>query len=242
MRQAREAGDMSSQERLFMSLADGMQHTMLQLALLGEQARVGSEGCETAMWQSVTDISRASLQLLEAYTLVLRLQGSAAPPELEPIALTSLLYDTLHVLEPYAKQAEIALELHMPRRLEPVVSDRTILQAAFVGLGQVIILAQAEADTDQAVVRLGAHRSRHGIVAGWYGHDFQLTNAAFSRAKKLSGWAQQPYSELANGSAAGVFMAESLLESLSRKLHVARYRSTCGLAVTLPACQQLKMV
>jgi hypothetical protein len=92
------------------------------------------------------------------------------------------------------------------------------------------------------VIRLGAHRSRYGVVAGWYSQGLQLTSGALGRARRLGGWAQQPYGELVSGPATGVFIADNLLTAVSGKLHVARYRNATGLAVTLPACQQLQLV
>jgi hypothetical protein len=63
-----------------------------------------------------------------------------------------------------------------------------------------------------------------------------------SRARKLGGWAQQPYGELVSGPASGLFIAENLLAAVSGKLHVARYHNATGLAATLPACRQLQLV
>lgn len=237
---------LSDEEQLFVSLADGVSHTMLQLATLSEismSTEKRSSATRGQDWRLVHDLTRSSLQLLESYTLTMRLQGGSAQPELEPVAVTSLLYDTLHTLDPFAKQLSVALELDMPQRLEPVVSDRAILQSALLSLGQVFVLSQSQAEPQHpSVVRLSAHRGGYGIVAGWYGQGLQLTASALARARKMGGWAQQPYSELVSGPATGVFIADSLLSSVATKLHVARYHNAMGLAVTLPACRQLQFV
>nr|MBP9761874.1 hypothetical protein [Candidatus Saccharibacteria bacterium] len=191
----------------------------------------------------VNDLSRSSLQLLESYTLTMRLHGGSAQPEQEPVAVTSLLNDTLHSLSPYAKQLSITLELDVPSRLEPIFSDRAILQSALLMLGQVFVDAQSQSEPDQpAVLRLGAHRSGYGVVTGWYSQSLQLTSGALRRARKLGGWAQQPYSELVSGPATGLFIADSLLASVSTTLHVAKYHNATGLAATLPSCHQLQLV
>ncbi len=243
MQQSRGAKDFSEQERLFVSLADGMNNTLLQLAMLSEQASTLPTSAVAASWQTVNDISRTSLQLLEGYTLTMRLQGGTAEPELEPVAVTSLLYDILHQLEPYAKQLQVKLELELPPRLEPIISDRAILRSALLNLGQVFITAQSQTDGGQTeLLRLSAHRSRYGVVAGWYSEGLQLSASALSRARKLGGWAQQPYGELVSGPASGLFIAENLLAAVSGKLHVARYHNATGLAATLPACRQLQLV
>jgi hypothetical protein len=47
---------------------------------------------------------------------------------------------------------------------------------------------------------------------------------------------------LVSGPAAGVFVADSLLETLSAHLHVARYHNLNGLAATLQPSQQLQLI
>lgn len=234
---------LSGEEQLFVSLADGVSHTMLQLATLSESAQ-RQTGKTMAEWQAVEDLTRSSLQLLEGYTLTMRLQGGSAEPELEAISVGSLLGDTLQALEPFAKQLSVPLELDISSRMELIYSDRAIVQSALVSLGQVFVTALSEMEDDgiqSGAVRLSAHRTAHGIVTGWYSQGLQLTTGAFARARKLGGWAQQPYSELVSGPAAGVFIADSLLSSVASKLHVARYHNAMGLAATLPTCQQLRL-
>lgn len=242
MQRNHRTNEFSEQEKLFVSLADGINNTMLQLALLSERAQLAPGAAQTEHWQAVHDVSRASLQLLEGYTLTMRLQGGTAEPEFEAVAVTSLLYDTLHLLEPYAKQLQVSLELDVPARLQPVITDRAILQSALLSLGHVFIAAQSESDADTKIIHLGAHKGGHGIVAGWYGQGVQLTTQALRRARRLGGWVQQPYGELVSGPATGVFIADSLLSAVSAHLHVARFHNASGLAATLPACRQLQLV
>jgi hypothetical protein len=232
--------ELNDQEQLFMSLADGVSHTMLQLALLSEQAAQSPRG-QRQHWGTVHDLTQASLQLLESYTLTMRMQGSTSAPELEPVAITTVLQETAHLLEPFAKQLSVHLELDMPQRLTPIMTDRAVLQSALLSLGQVFIAAQSETG-ERGAIRLGAHKSRYGVVAGWYGKQLGLSASALTKARRLHGWARQPLPELASGASTGVFIADSLLRSVSSQLHVARYHNATGLAATLQACQQLRLV
>ncbi|QQS19343.1 hypothetical protein IPL85_03575 [Candidatus Saccharibacteria bacterium] len=241
MRVAKQKKEFTEHEKLFTSLADGVSHTFLQLTRLSEEARF-IPGSQDEQWAAVRDLTGASLQLLESYVHLMRLHGGTAQPLLEPVAVTSLLYDTLHMLEPYAKQYQVDLAIDIPPSLEPVVSDRAILQSALLSLGQVFIGAQSESEHEQRVLSLGAHKGRYGIVAGWYGQGYELSARALTRARRLHGRVQQPLHELVSGSASGVFIADGLLASISSQLHVARYHNTAGLAATLPACHQLQLV
>ena len=236
----RQSNNLGDQEQLFMSLADGMQHTMLQLARLSEAAGdVPRKNKEH--WQQVRELTEASLQLLEGYTLTMRLQGGTAQAVLEPIAVTNLMQETAHLLEPFAKQLEVNLELDMPQRLTPVMTDKAVLQSALLSLGQTFIMAQSETG-ERGTIRLGAHMGRYGVVAGWYGENIDMSARALARARRLRGWARQPMPELVSGSATGVFIADSLLRTVATQLHAARYHNATGLAATLQACQQLRLV
>lgn len=173
----------------------------------------------------------------------MRLHGQLDELQLEPFALSGLLCDVAHQLEPYAKQYGVRLELDMPTQLVPVVSDRSVLQSALASLGQVFVRAEAEADETRPV-HLAAYRSRYGQVAGLYGLHPDMNAAVLRRARSLhtGGVAHQPMAKLVHGSAAGVFVADNLLRSVAARLHVARYHNLTGLATTLPPCSQLQLV
>jgi hypothetical protein len=211
-----------------------------QGAQLNDQERLFL-GLALLRWQEVSILANASTQLAESYALSLRVHGKVTPLELELVTVSSLLYDTATVLEPFAKEYGVELELETGPRAYPVMVDRTVLQSAMTSLGQVFITAQAESDT-HSVVRLSAHRSRYGVVAGLYGDMPGLGADSLRKAHALQGKARQPFQRLVSGPAAGVFVADSLLQTLAARLHVARYHNMTGLAATLHPSQQLQLV
>lgn len=232
---------LSQEEQMFLSLAEQLSHPFTQISRLAELA--GDDGAATAAlrWQTVQAVADSSLQLVESYALSLRVQGHVTPLAIEPVTVSSLLYDTAAALEPFAKQYGVKLELEPGPRVQPIMADRTVLQSAMASLGQVFVLAQAEAD-EPAAVRLAAHRSRYGVVAGLYGNMPGLGVDSLRRARALQGRARQPLQKLVSGPATGVFVADSLLKALSAHLHVARYHNMTGLAATLTPSQQLQLV
>jgi hypothetical protein len=240
-----DSAALTDQERLFLGLAEQLARPFLQVARLSELAAVDPAHDNPAVmaerWQMVRAIADSSLQLVENYALSLRLQGNITPLRLEQITVSALLYDTAHDLQAFARQYGVELQLDSGLRMQPVLADRTVLTAALTSLGQVFILAQAEAGT-VAPVRLSAHRSRYGVVAGLYADAPQLGADSLRRARTLQGKARQPLQRLVSGPAAGVFVADSLLRALAARLHVARYRSLNGLATTLQPSQQLQLV
>jgi hypothetical protein len=120
-----------------------------------------------------------------------------------------------------------------------------VLASVLTSLGQVFIDAGAESETQIGQARtvyLGAHRSRHGVVTGLYSSSQDMSATSLRQARQLQGRARQPLQRLVTGPAAGVFVADSLLESLQSRLHVARYHKLTGLAATLMPSQQLALI
>ncbi len=232
---------LQNDERLLLSVAEQLTRPLLQINRLAELAAADPSAATTEQWQTVQTIAGASLQLAESYALSLRLTGQLAALEFEPLTISSLLYDTAAVLEPAAKQFGVTLELDTGPKAAPVLADRMVLLAALRSLGQAFIEGGAESD-QPAVVRLAAYRSRYGIVAGLYSSVHELGADSLRQARQLQGRARQPLQRLTAGPAAGVFVADALLQNLSSHLHAARYHKLTGLAATLLPSPQLQLV
>lgn len=241
MQQIGDGLQLTQQERLFLSLAEQLSRPLVQVSQLAELAASDSPETAQLRWQTVQAVAQSSLQLVESYALSLRVQGKITPLALEPVTVSSLLYDTAQALKPFARQYDVELQLDAGPRLQPILADRAVLQSAMMSLGQVFVLSQAEADEPSAV-HLRAHRNRYGVVAGLYGCSAEVGADSLRRARAMNGKAREPLSKLVSGPAAGVFVADSLLQTLAARLHVARYRSLTGLAATLQPSQQLQLV
>jgi len=239
MQQSRARLD--EQERLLLGVAEQLMQPLVQLKRLSELADGDTPERARERWQVAQVVSEAGLRLAESYALSLRVQGKMTALQIEPVTVSSLLYDTAQDLQDFARQYDVELELDTGPRLQPVLADRSVLQSALTSLGQVFVLAQAETNED-APVRLSAHKSRYGVVAGLYGGTVGLGAESLRRAHALQGTARQPLRQLVSGPAAGVFVADSLLHTLSARLHVARYHKLAGLAATLTPSHQLQLV
>ncbi len=229
------------QERLFLSLAEQLSQTFLRLTRVAELAPQSDQTTQLQQWSLVQDIAESAMLLTESYALNARLVQHLVTPELEPVTVSSLLYDAAQVLNPLARRYGVELQMSELPRMSPVMSDRVVLQSALVSLGQVFVIAEAENEKVQPL-RLSAHRSRYGIVAGLYAEQSELSTEAFRRSRSLYGVTHQPLARLTSGSASGVFIADNLLRAIAAKLHVARYNNLTGLATTLPVCNQLQLV
>lgn len=234
----RQTNQLGGQERLLLTVVEQLCRPLLHISRLSELTAAGPDA---EHWQQVQAIADAGLQLAESYALQLRTDGKVAA--LEPITLSGLLYDTAHALAPYAKTYDVELQFEAGPRTYPVYANRGVLQSALTALGHVFVAAEAACD-EPGAVRLAAHRSRYGMVAGVYAPRAGQNLAAESlrQAQRLYGRAYQPLQRMVAGPAAGVFVADALLQTMRSRLHVARLHSVSGLAATLPAGRQLQLV
>jgi len=96
--------------------------------------------------------------------------------------------------------------------------------------------------TSLAPLVLASHRTAHGIVAGMYGEYAMLSAPRWRKALALRGRARQPFAALSAGSAAGLFVADTLLQAMTAQLRVGRYHHQQGMAATLQPSRQLQLV
>lgn len=225
-------------ERLFVSLAEQLGEAYLQIARLSELAR--THGDSRALEQ-ISTISEAAMKLTDGYVQSMRAGTGEVEVALEPVAVSSLLHDAAKVLQPFASEHNVQLEIADTPRLEPVLCDRSFMHSALVCLGQVFVVAESSQE-EPATVRLDAYGTGSGIVAGLYSKNTVMNKPALRKARKLFGRAEQPLSLLTAGSATGVFVADKLLGAMQTELHVARHNSRMGLGATLPRCNQMQLV
>lgn len=182
----------------------------------------------------------AALTLVDSYLLGLQLAQQELT--LEPVSVSSMLTDTIHQLDQYAKQYDVTMELKIAGRYEPVMAHRAALQAALTSLGYALIASQATHDSHRRRrMVLAGHRNAHGIVAGIYGTG-DMVSAELRKALNLAGTAHQPFSKLLGSSSAGIFVADTLAQAMESKLRIGHHARQSGLAITLPPSKQLQFV
>jgi hypothetical protein len=231
-------------------LASVAEQLKVPLAIIARQAELGAlHGTQDGSFDATTIATQAdaALMLVDSYLLGLELLRTQTQLELEPVSVSSLLVDIAHDLHSFARQYGVKVELETAGRYGPVMSNARGLKAALLSLGFALVEAQSAqlvegAGKKPARVLLAAHRTPHGIVAGMYGTHQTVSAGAWRRAQTLRGKARQPFAELGAGSAAGLFVADTILRSMESRLRVGRYLHAGGLAATLQPSQQLQFV
>ena len=235
-------GRLSKQERLLDVLAEQMKMPLMQIARLAELSQLAdSTSVDLADIELTAD---SALRLIDSYLLSTKLARAQNSLQLEPVSVSAVLNETAHQLSKLASQYDCSLELHLAGRYEPVLAHQAGLEAALISLGYAFIEAQASNNYQQhPIIKLAAHRGKNGIVAGLFsGADDNLSATLYRRGRGLYGQARQPLSNLTASSGAGIFVADSLLASMSAKLRVAHHQRLTGLAATLMPSQQMVLV
>lgn len=230
-------------ERLLRALADQLKLPLVQIARTAELLQSGRTSKRDL--QNIELTADMALRLIDNYMLSTELAATQATLQLEPIAVSSVLHDTAHLLESWAKEYHCELRLHMSGRYEPVFAHAAGLRAALTSLGYDFIAARAArlvAQRTRPVITLAAHRGKGGIVAGMYADVDGLSTDMFRRGRLLYGKARQPLVDFSSGSAVGIYVADSLLSTMSARLRVGRHHNLNGLATTLMPSRQLNLV
>jgi len=238
----RQQNVVSKDERLLDLMAEQMKLPLIQIARSAELAQM-SKARKKSILNSIELTADSALQLIDNYLLSTKLIREQAYLHLEPVSVAAVLNETAHRLEKLARQHDCELELHLGGRYEPVMAHREGLEAALTSLGYVFIESQSRLKHEKRpVLKMAAHRSNYGIVTGIFADMEGLSTDMYRRARHIYGQARQPLTQLSASSGAGVFVADSLLNSMSTHLRIAHHQKMTGLAATFSPSHQLSMV
>lgn len=227
-------------QHLLLSLAEQLKLPLLQIA---RQAELATMHRDRAALPNILVTADSALKLIDSYVLGVQLATQEAGLfKTEPVSISSVLYDAGNELAPYAKAYDVTIDLQLGGRYGPVSANRQGLLAALVSLGFALIEALPATETPQLRLQLSAHRCRYGIVAGVYCDSPGITTEALRQGRKLYGRARQPLTGVAPGSAAGVFVADAILQGMQSQLTVSKHRKLYGLGAVLQPNPQMQLV
>lgn len=220
------------QQRLMLSMIEE-----LKLPLLHAQQQVAVEEQSAGVhFAALREHLARGLWLIDAFALHAQ---SRQQVELVPVSISSVLYDASQYLNSYAKQYGCSLELSIEGRYVPVMADRRVLETAFVGVALSLIQA-TQASGHQ--LTLAAHKQGDAIVAGVFSNQIRLTDKLLTQGRALFGKARQPLQQVTAQPAAGLFIADALLETIQGSLRASQHHNQRGVAVALIPSQQLALV
>jgi hypothetical protein len=225
-------------QQLLLSVAEQLKLPLLQIA---RQAEAGKLTGKTNLVE-IEATADTALRLLDGYVLGVRLNLEQSALDVEPVSVSSILYDTGHQLDAIAKSYGVSLELNIAGKFGPVMAHKQGLQTALVSLGAALIEALPALESPQLKLQLATHRCRYGIVAGLYSDTEQLTTEALRQGRRLQGKVRQPLATHSHTSGAGIFVADALLQAMQLKLQLSRHHGLYGLGTVLKPNHQLQLV
>lgn len=238
---AGQQGFTDTQHVLLRSIAEQVK---LPLMYISRQAEF-SRGEETVPRESFEDMQAnadMALRLIDSYILGLDLSSRQMDLELEPVPLSAVLYDIAHDLTPIARQHNTDIELVLSGRHGQVMAHSQGLSAALYSLGSVLAEVCSE-DKSRGRLRIAAHRSTRGVVAGMYLDGIPSMQTTMYQARKMrEQFNRQPFSKLTSSTGAGIFVADVILASMNARLRAGRFHGKNGLAMTLQPSKQLQLV
>lgn len=222
-------------------LAEELKAPLRQVANSCELAELNGDASDLA---SARFNAESALKLIDNYALGLKLANLAPGMlALEPLAVTAVMAEAAIELAPLAKAYGVKLELEAGGHFLPVLAHRQALAAALVSSGRSLIEASPASDSsEQLTLKLSSHRSRFGIVTGWYWRADKITSETLARGSQLLASSRQPLSAISHSSASGVFIADMLLAAMDSRLQASKYCQWTGLAATLQPSSQLALI
>lgn len=226
-------------EQLLTTLAEQLKLPLLQIARQAELARLKGSG-DLAAIQATAD---SALRLVDSYVLGMKLTHEGQQQlMLEPVTISSVLYDVGQELNALAKFYGVRLELNIAGKFGPVMAHRQGLQAALTSLGASLIEALPALESPELSLQLATHRCRYGIVAGLYSDTPMLSANALRLGRKLQGRSRQPLVDVTHSAGAGVFVADAILRAMRLRLRTSRHHNLYGLGAVLQPNHQLAFV
>lgn len=232
-----------SANRLLVSIAEQLKLPLLHIARQAElDAQRGFASSEDLLRMQLS--AEAALRLVDSYLLGLQLSQQQTQLQLEPVSLSSTLVDIAHQLDGFAKLYDIDLELHIAGKYAPVMAHAAGVRAAFLSLGYTFIEALPSLQTDRRrlSLRLAAHRTPHGLVAGLYSDATGVSGDDLRKAQNIYGTARQPFATLSSTGGAGIFVADTIFKAMESKLRVGHHQKLTGFAATLQPSRQLQFI
>jgi hypothetical protein len=227
-------------EQLLLSIAEQLKLPLLQIARTAELSAISGSSEGLKQIETTADMA---LRLLDNYLFGARLAlEEEYQLQMEPVTVSSVLYDAGQQLDKLAQLYGVDLELNLGGKFGPVMAHRQGLQSALVSLGYSLIEALPSLETKRLRLQLAAHRCRYGIVAGVYSDVEQLTTDALRQGRKLHGMSRQPLATLSPSSGAGVFVADAILQAMDSELTVSRHHRLYGLGTVLRPNPQIALV
>ena len=228
--------------RLLEMVANQIKLPWVQVARQAELAKLTGDFRDSLV--TIEQTADYALRLIDSYLLSTKMAMQKGQLEFEAVSISAVLNDVAHQLYLFAKDLNCQLEIHLPGRYQPVIVHKLGLETALTNLGYVFIEASSQqlVNESKPIIKLAAHHSKNGLIAGVFTDNESITSDIYKRALNLYGKASQTFPELVSSSGAGVFVANSIFKSMSSSLRISHHQKLSGLGANLMPSHQLSLI
>lgn len=185
----------------------------------------------------------ATMRLLDSYIMSTQIYNGQLELELEPVAVSAVMYDSAEYLRKYAQLLNCKLEVTVPARKSVLaMANKSVLQAALVSLGYSFLHAKSNAGQKKNTIRFFAGTQNKSIIAGVFSDGAQISATELEASRNLSGVARQPLRNFSYTSSSGIYIADALFSAMQAPLGVKRCKFIDGIGANLLPSRQLALL
>lgn len=233
------SGTNTSTDNLFASLAEQVKLPFTQIKYAAEILSQSDDQDKEKLINTISQASTSALSLIDSYLLNIEL-GRQAHLELEPVSMSSMMYDVAQSLDAFAKLQNCRLEINISGKYGPVMANNRAVFSAFRALGYSFIEA-VSSSSKITTISLSVSKTPKGINTGIFA-DIDLSSSLLNQARELKGKAHQPFINFDSGPGAGIFLADELMIKMNSEIRVTKVGGLNGLAAVLRPSNQLSLV
>lgn len=210
------------------SLLRELQHTLFVISC---QSELGDE----SSLDSINQIARSSLGLLDSFLLASQVESGQVALALAPFGPGAIMHDAAHELRPANGQqmVEVVSGVH-----QPVMTNSLFLKNLFVSAGTAVMDV---AKPKSLICRSFVTKSGK-VGVGVFARDFTVSPKELRDALSGSSNRHMPLAGHSEKTGVMLTLADRLARVLGGELHVKKMGNYSGLATHLPLSKQLSLV
>jgi len=230
-----EASKLEDSYQLLLKVAENIRLPLLQILLNTQLSLASKEGD----LKQVEDLAKFSIRMIDNF--ILSSVTANNHPILEPLSLSSVLYDSAHELEQLAKYYDVKLKVISNNNFGPVLSNRVALESSLISVGWAMIESMSSLDKSKTIT-LASHRSRYGLVAGVYSEDVNINSNILNQGLRNMNSSKRPMPDFSHTNSAGIFIAKQLLSNMDMRLLASKHHNLRGIGTLMNPSKQLQLI
>ena len=216
----------SRADELLLLLGEELKHSLVAITQLAELT--GKQHDDISLQ------AKKGLKTIDNILLYQQAHSGQLTLELEPVHIGSSMHSVASNMASVMKASGCVAELQIQHGLQPVDTDRRLLEGALTSLWHVFISTVE----GPAEVVCKARRTGQGVRVSIHSAQANFENVSLSKINLESA---QPVNGLA-GPAVDLITSQGLFSLLGSQLNKAAFKNAVGFGVTLPISKQLQMV